>query len=437
LIGIGFALATTISYAKPSHFSTKKHATASVKRAKISSRNAIKITKLSNKLTKFSKNSAKHPHKLTKYSKKKNQFASVSFKQKFAKRKPYHRYSRHSHATLPVTSQRDISPDTIDQNDSYQNDSYIEKTDSNSRIHSLIASTSQNDFTNNDIDANDIPTNNETYGHLTSVHATIAYSLALAGERAGLSDDLIMQLTNIFAWDIDFATNLYPGDQFTVVYENNEANSGQIVAAEFVNRGKIFTAIRYKDREGNVNYYSPEGKTMRKAFLSSPVEYTHISSHFDTHRRHPILNRIRAHKGIDYAARTGTPVKSAGDGVVTFIGRKGGYGQVMIVQHGQRYETLYAHLSNFKRGLQNGDPVRQGEIIGYVGQTGLATGPHLHYEFRIDGIHRNPETLSLGDATPLSHHLLADFKAKSQPLLAQLYQTKARTLLAKNQFEAN
>ncbi len=428
LIGIGFALVTTTSYAKPAHFSTKKHATASVKRAKISSRNAIKITKLSNKHTKLSKKSTKHSLNLTKYSKKKNQFANVSFKQKFSKRKPYHRYSRHPHTILPVTTQRDIHPDIIDPNDQF-----IEKTDNNTRIHSLIAD--QHNF--NEIKYNDVPIDNQTTGHLTSVHATIAYSLALAGERAGLSDDLMMQLTNIFAWDIDFATNLYPGDQFTVVYENNDSNSGQIVAAEFVNRGKIFTAIRYKDSEGNVNYYSPEGKTMRKAFLSTPVEYTHISSHFDTHRRHPILNRIRAHKGIDYAARTGTPVKSAGDGVVTFIGRKGGYGQVMIVQHGERYETLYAHLSNFKRGLQNGDPVRQGEIIGYVGQTGLATGPHLHYEFRIDGVHRNPETLSLGDSTPLSNHLLADFKSKSQPLLAQLYQTKARTLLAKNQFESN
>ena len=122
---------------------------------------------------------------------------------------------------------------------------------------------------------------------------------------------------------------------------------------------------------------------------------------------------------------------------MTFIGRKGGYGQVMIVQHGERYETLYAHLSNFKRGLQNGDPVRQGEIIGYVGQTGLATGPHLHYEFRIDGVHRNPETLSLGDSTPLSNHLLADFKSKSQPLAGPTVSDQARTLLAKNQFESN
>lgn len=407
LIGIGLALATTISYAKPGHFSTKRHANVSTKRPKINSHHSVSHTK---------------------HSKKTSHYSKASFKQRFSKRKSHLRHAHRVDKIFPASLTKKHHLYT-----NHRDEQFIEKTDNNSRIHSLIAG--QNDF--NAINYNDTPIGNETIGHLTSVHATIAYSLALAGERAGLSDDLMMQLTNIFAWDIDFATNLYPGDQFTVVYESNDSNSGQIVAAEFVNRGKIFTAIRYKDNEGNVNYYSPEGKTMRKAFLSTPVEYTHISSHFDTHRRHPILNRIRAHKGIDYAARTGTPVKSAGDGVVTFLGRKGGYGQVMIVQHGERYETLYAHLSNFKRGLQNGDPVRQGEIIGYVGQTGLATGPHLHYEFRIDGVHRNPETLSLGDSTPLSNHLLADFKSKSQPLLAQLYQTKARTLFAKNQYESN
>jgi murein DD-endopeptidase MepM/ murein hydrolase activator NlpD len=134
---------------------------------------------------------------------------------------------------------------------------------------------------------------------------------------------------------------------------------------------------------------------MRKAFLSTPVDFVRISSGFDTHRKHPILNRIRAHNGIDYAARTGTPVKSTGDGEVMFYGSKGGYGQVMIIKHGEHYETLYAHLSDFKACLESGDLVKQGDVIGYIGQTGLATGPHLHYEFRVDGVHHNPETLNL------------------------------------------
>ena len=176
---------------------------------------------------------------------------------------------------------------------------------------------------------------------------------------------------------------------------------------------------------------------MRKAFLSTPVDFVRISSGFDMHRNHPILNRIRAHKGIDYAARTGTPVKSAGDGEVIFCGSKGGYGQVMIVKHGEHYETVYAHLSDFKQGLISGDSVKQGDVIGYVGQTGLATGPHLHYEFRVDGVHRNPETLNLAQSLPLHAEVLADFKVQTQPSLAQLNKTKAQSLFAKNQYVYN
>ena len=317
-----------------------------------------------------------------------------------------------------------------------QGDSFLEPTENNDRIHSFIAAHNKNDLIDNSTNYSD-----ETPRHITSVHGTINSSLSLAGQKAGLSNELILQLTNIFAWDIDFATNLHHGDQFTVVYEEtrigNNSSDSQIIAAEFVNQGRILTAIRYKDSEGHVNYYSPEGKPMRKAFLSTPVDFVRISSGFDTHRKHPILNRIRAHKGVDYAARTGTPVKSAGDGEVIFRGRKGGYGQVMIVKHGEHYETLYAHLSDFKKGLESGDLVKQGEVIGYVGQTGLATGPHLHYEFRVDGVHRNPETLNLAQSLPLHAEVLADFKAQTQPLLAQLNKTKAKSLFAKNQYDYN
>lgn len=274
----------------------------------------------------------------------------------------------------------------------------------------------------------------ETPQNITSTHGVIDSSFLLATQNAGLTNDLLLQLTNIFAWDIDFATNLHHGDQFTVVYAETEAGNHSILAAEFVNQGRILTAIRYKDSKGYVNYFSPEGKPMRKAFLSAPLDFLRISSGFDTHRKHPILNRIRAHKGIDYAARTGTPVKSAGDGKVAFIGNKGGYGQVLIIEHGEHYETLYAHLSDFKRGIESGDLVKQGEIIGYVGQTGLATGPHLHYEFLVDGNHHNPEAINMAQSLPLHAEVLADFKSQTQSTLDQINKTKAQSLFAKNNY---
>jgi murein DD-endopeptidase MepM/ murein hydrolase activator NlpD len=272
---------------------------------------------------------------------------------------------------------------------------------------------------------------------LTGAYGVIETNLAEAAYKAGLSDELIDELTRIFAWDIDFASNLHPGDQFTVLYKNSpdadNAKGGHIYAAEFVSHGKFLTAVRFEDADGNVSYYTPEGNSLHKAFLSTPVDYARISSHFDAHRRHPVLNRIRAHKGVDYAARTGTPVKAAGDGEIAFKGRKGGYGQVLILKHGEHYETLYAHLSGFKRGLNDGDHVMQGEVIGYVGQTGLATGPHLHYEFRKDGVHQNPESLEFKRPMRLKNQQLAEFKEFTRPLLAKLYQTKSRNLLAKNQ----
>lgn len=275
-----------------------------------------------------------------------------------------------------------------------------------------------------------------------TAHVTIETSLFLDGLDAGLSKELIMQLTDIFAWDIDFATNLRNGDYFTVVYEKKivngkETDTDEIIAAQFTNQGSTYTAVRYIDEAGNTSYYTPDGQSMQKAFLSTPVDFARISSHFDLKRKHPILNRIRAHKGVDYAARTGTPVKTTGDGEVIFCGRKGGYGQVVIIKHGDRYETLYAHLSNFKRGLQVGNHVKQGDVIGYVGQTGLATGPHLHYEFHVDGVYRNPETVKLPNSLPISKNLLADFKSQTQPFLAQLNQIKAKSLFAKTQSQYN
>lgn len=271
---------------------------------------------------------------------------------------------------------------------------------------------------------------------INTAHVSIETSLFLDGLEADLSKELILQLTEIFAWDIDFATNLRPGDQFTVVYgkkivNGKEVDTDEIIAAEFVNQGTSYAAVRYIDETGNASYYTPDGHSMQRAFLSAPVDFIKISSPFDPHRKHPILNRIRAHKGIDYAARTGTPVKTTGDGTITFCGRNGAYGQVVIIEHNDHYETLYAHMSGFMKGLTVGSHVKQGDVIGYVGQSGLATGPHLHYEFHVDGEYRNPETVKIPHSLPISGELLADFKAQTQTYIAQLNQVKAKSLLAK------
>lgn len=272
---------------------------------------------------------------------------------------------------------------------------------------------------------------------INTAHVSIETSLFLDGLEADLSKELILQLTDIFAWDIDFATNLRPGDQFTVVYgkkiiDGKETDTDEIIAAEFINQGSPYTAVRYINEAGIASYYTPDGQSMQRAFLTTPVDFAKISSPFDMHRKHPILNRIRAHKGIDYAARTGTPVKTTGDGIVTFSGSKGAYGQVVIIQHNDRYETLYAHMSDFKKGLGVGSHVKQGDVIGYVGQSGLATGPHLHYEFHVDGLYRDPETVKVPHSMPISSALLTDFKAQTQTFFAQLNQAKAKSLLAKN-----
>jgi len=195
---------------------------------------------------------------------------------------------------------------------------------------------------------------------------------------------------------------------------------GPIIAAEFVNRGKTYRAVRYIDAEGRSNYYTPDGTAMRKAFLRTPVEFSRISSRFTLARRHPILNTIRAHKGVDYAAPAGTPVRSTSDGIIAFKGIKGGYGNVIELQHGSRYRTVYAHLSGFARNVRTGKHVSQGQIIGYVGQTGLASGPHLHYEFRVDGVHRNPLAVKVAQADPIGNRYRDDFIRQSQPLFAHL-----------------
>ncbi len=272
---------------------------------------------------------------------------------------------------------------------------------------------------------------------IASTSATIHSSLFEDGTKAGLPEKLILKLADIFAWDIDFALNLREGDQFTIVYEKlfvegKEFDTGEILSVEFVNQGKAYTAVRFDDNQGHTGYYTPEGNGLRKAFLQTPMDFAKISSHFDLHRMHPILNTIRAHKGVDYSAAIGTPVKTTGDGKIVFRGEKNGYGNVVEIEHGQKYSTLYAHLSGFKSGHKVGSTIKQGDVISYVGKTGLATGPHLHYEFRIGGEHVNPLSAKLPRSMPMDKALLAKFKAQTQPLMAQLKQAKGDALVAQN-----
>lgn len=272
---------------------------------------------------------------------------------------------------------------------------------------------------------------------IASASATIRSSLFEDGIKAGLPEKVILKLADIFAWDIDFALNLRDGDQFTVIYEKlfvegKEFDSGEILSVEFINQGKKYSAVRFDDNQGHTGYYTPEGNGLRKAFLQTPMDFAKISSHFDLHRKHPILNTIRAHKGVDYSAATGTPVKTTADGKISFRGDKNGYGNVVEIDHGQKYSTLYAHLSGFKSNLKLGSSVKQGDVIGYVGSTGLATGPHLHYEFRIAGEHVNPLTAKLPRSMPLDKALLAKFKSQTQPLIAKLEQAKGQAFVAQN-----
>jgi murein DD-endopeptidase MepM/ murein hydrolase activator NlpD len=253
----------------------------------------------------------------------------------------------------------------------------------------------------------------------------IKSSLFVAAAEAGVSDRTIMNLAGIFAWDIDFVLDIRQGDEFHVIVEEHWRNGeliaeGDILAAEFVNQEESFRAIRYRNPEGDVSYFTPEGRNLRKAFLRAPLSFSRISSNFNPNRRHPVLNTIRAHKGVDYAAASGTPIKSAGDGKIIFRGVKGGYGNVVIVQHGGNITTLYAHMSNFNRKARNGTRVKQGQVIGYVGQSGLASGPHLHYEYRKNGVHQNPRTVRLPDASPINPAFKEDFLRKAEPLIYEL-----------------
>jgi murein DD-endopeptidase MepM/ murein hydrolase activator NlpD len=258
-----------------------------------------------------------------------------------------------------------------------------------------------------------------------TARGVITNSLFRAAEEAGLQDGTALQIAEIFAWDIDFVLDIQQGDAFAVTYESlsqdgEPVGDGDILAVEFVNGGQLHRAVRYSQPDGKADYFTPDGRSLRKAFLRAPVEFSRISSRFNLHRRHPVLNRIRAHRGVDYAAPIGTPVRAAGDGRVRFVGHQGGYGKVVELDHAGGVLTVYGHLSRFAKGVSRGDRVLQGEVIGYVGMTGLATGPHLHYEYRVRGVHMNPQTVPLPTAEPVPEALLADFRARTRPWLAAL-----------------
>jgi len=270
---------------------------------------------------------------------------------------------------------------------------------------------------------------------LRSTEGTIRSSLFQAAADAGLSDNTALRIANIFQWDIDFVLDIQPGDRFRVTYEKisqdgEPLGEGDILAVEFINQGKPYRAIRFQPNGEEPTYFTPDGKSLRKAFLRAPLEFTRVSSRFNLYRRHPVLNRIRAHRGVDYAAPIGTPVRAAGSGRVRFVGNKGGYGKVVELEHINQVRTVYGHLSRFARGLNAGDRISQGEIIGYVGMTGLATGPHLHYEYLSRGVHMDPQKVALPTDTPVTPAQMARFREVAAPLLASLATGDVSALVA-------
>ena len=248
----------------------------------------------------------------------------------------------------------------------------------------------------------------------------IESNLYAATDAAEMPEAAARQLAEIFGGDIDFHHDLRKGDKFTVVYEmtySNGAlvNTGRIQAAEFVNQNHAYRAVHFRD-----DYYTPEGKSVRKAFLRSPIEFSRISSGFTNSRFHPVLNKWRAHRGVDFAAPIGTKVKATADGVVASFGKQGGYGNFVTINHQGRFTTVYGHLSSFAKGLHRGQRVAQGDVIGYVGMTGLTTGPHLHYEFKVNGQQRDPLRVALPDAQPVSTEDMAIFRVTADNLVARL-----------------
>ena len=269
-------------------------------------------------------------------------------------------------------------------------------------------------------------------------HATIDQSLFMASQQTGLTDEMTLRLAHIFQWDIDFVLDIRKGDEFSVLFEEKYVDGefigfGKILAAEFVNQNTKYRAVYYIDASGRGDYFSASGESLRKAFLRAPVEFSRISSNFNLRRFHPIQKRVMPHRGIDYVAPAGTPILAAGDGRISKATRTGPNGNFVILQHGDDIQTKYLHLSKFGRGIRGGTQVRQGQVIGYVGATGWATAPHLHYEFLVDGVHKDPRTVPLPKARPIPSRERARFDAQTTPLLALLDEHRGEIQVARNQ----
>lgn len=268
-------------------------------------------------------------------------------------------------------------------------------------------------------------------------HGVIRSSLFAAAAKAGMNDSMVVKLADIFKYDVDFIKDIRSGDSFTVIYndvyrDGAYLHEGDIVAAEFVNQGKRYTAYRFRQADGSVGWFSEDGRPLRKSLMRTPVAFTRISSVFSMARKHPILGYTRAHKGVDYAAPAGTPIHAAGDGTIVYRGWENGYGNFVLIKHNATYSTAYAHMSRFASGERVGSHVSQGEVIGYVGMTGLATGPHLHYEVRIDGNQVNPLTVTMPKPQPLPAAELAKFESTVvKPQLARLQMLDKRYQMAR------
>lgn len=267
------------------------------------------------------------------------------------------------------------------------------------------------------------PADVETQIHMHS--GEIASSLFAATDAAGISDAVAVQIADVFSTDIDFHRDLRRGDRFSAIYEvqyhqGEPVKTNRLLAAEFTNQGKTFHAVWFQNPDGEGGYYTLDGKNIRKAFLRSPLEFSRISSGFTRARFHPVLQTWRAHTGVDYAAPTGTRIKATSGGIVEFVGRQGGYGNLVVLRHQSKFTTWYGHLSGFAPGMQRGKRVSQGDIIGYVGSTGLATGPHLHYEFRINNAHQDPLRVAMPPAPPLAPQYRAAFDETTRPMSERL-----------------
>lgn len=254
---------------------------------------------------------------------------------------------------------------------------------------------------------------------------TITNGLFFDGKKAGIANKIIKQVVKVFDWDIDFSHDVRVGDKVTAVFEEiyhdgDKVGNQHLLAAEFVNKGREFRAIRYTNKDNKSDYFTPQGREMKKAFIRTPISHARVSSHFNPGRFHPKLHKFRAHKGTDFAGRSGTPIMATGNGTIKSLGRKGGYGRTVVIQHREGYTTLYAHMSRYKKKLKVGDKVYQGDLIGYVGSSGLATGPHLHYEFRLNNKPIDPMKASLPNSMSLSAKELKDFRNSAYSLVLQL-----------------